>query len=171
MTHQKSRAGNHAYGVHTRNKCFKMEDMKLNTCFAVTLSPPDYRNIVGCGSKMIKGNELETTRQLESHLNDNIQYFKKLKYCKLEIYPELSPTGRLHYHGYIEIKDIVKFYYHDLYLLNEISYEIDTIDPETQKTYIEYITKQQRLMEPIIKEYLGFNYPITIGKGENIQHD
>lgn len=147
--------------THAKQKSPKMEQYKLNTIYAVTLSPPDRRTMTG--AKMIKGNELETYKNLMDSINEDIQYFKKLKYCSLELYTELSNNGRLHYHGYIQIKDILKFTYHDLHLLNQISYEIDTMSEDSCGIYKyeQYVLKQKELWKPFI-EYESMQYPIKI---------
>lgn len=147
--------------THQKQKAPKMEQYIINVIYAITLSPPDRRQLNG--AKMIKGNELETYKTLMENINEDLQYFKKLKYSSLELYPELSPTGRLHYHGYIQIKDILKFTYHDLHLLNQISYEIDTMseDPCGIYKYEQYVLKQKELWKPFI-EYESMEYPIKI---------
>lgn len=144
---------------HQKCKAPKMEVMKINTCYAVTLSPPDRRTITG--AKMCKGNDLETFKTLEMNINEDLQLFKKLKYSKIEVYPELSPTGRLHYHGYIEIHNVLKFYYHDTHILNQISYEIDTIseDPEGIYKYEQYVLKQQQHFKEFL-DYANIQTPI-----------
>lgn len=69
-----------------------------------------------------------------------------LKYADVDMYLELSPKGRFHWHGKILIRDPVKFIIHDLAKLRHYgTYEIDTIT-DTDK-WDNYITKQQKYME------------------------
>lgn len=154
-----------------KHQGLKMEDIKLSTCYAVTLSPPDNRGLV---SRRI-WNIQTPTKILEENIDKHVQIFKSLKYCELELNPELSPKGRLHYHGVIIIKDVLNFYYHDLHILNEtMSYEIDTLseDAEGLLKYTSYCVKQRPIFEAYAKA-TGTKLPISINReeSENIQHD
>lgn len=90
---------------------------------------------------------------------DNI--FKSLKYCHVVLQPELSSGCRWHYHGYIEINDIMMFYIYDLnHIRQSGSYEIDTIENEI--TWVNYVCKQSELMKPICKKYgIPYTYDNT----------
>lgn len=78
--------------------------------------------------------------------------FKSLKYCDVELRPELSQGSRWHYHGLITINEIMKFYIFDLpYLRENGSYEIDTIEDIT--IWTQYCTKQEKIMKDICTEY------------------
>lgn len=83
---------------------------------------------------------------------------------KIDMYPEMSKAGRLHFHGYcsfLKTENIIPFYSRDLKVLNANSQgEIDTIqridcrgseecDPITYRCCRDcYITKQKHIMEP-----------------------
>lgn len=139
--------------THIKNNIkLKPETTQLNTLYSITISPPDYREI-----NTGRCNSVNVIRDYEQKYIETTQLFKRLHHCELELYPELSPTGRLHFHGYIIIKNIFNFFYHDLYLLNKISYEIDTLNDDNN-IYNQYIKKQIHIMEPIHKTLL-FDYP------------
>lgn len=61
-----------------------------------------------------------------------------LKGCGITMFPEFSKRGRLHFHGYLTIKNKVLFYAHDVnYLQLHGNYEIDYItDPLLWDLYI-----------------------------------
>lgn len=148
---------------HQKCKGLKMETLHKNQCYAVTLSPPDRRSITG--AKMVTGNELQTYKILEMNINEDLQLFKKLKFSSLEIYPELSPTGRLHYHGLIQIHDVLRFMYHDLHILNQISYEIDTLSNDEQSVikYTNYVVKQTTYWDDY-KDFTSTEFPLKVNK-------
>lgn len=63
------------------------------------------------------------------------------------MYPEISPKGRIHYHGIINLYDSFEFYSHIIPLLNEVCmFEIDTIDD--MDYWESYIQKDRNIMEP-----------------------
>lgn len=75
--------------------------------------------------------------------------FKGIPNLTLELYPEVSSKGRIHFHGYIGIKDIMNFYIMFVPLLigrNHI--EIDTLSQD-QKVYETYIKKSVKCMKPL----------------------
>lgn len=63
------------------------------------------------------------------------------------LYIELSPTGRWHFHGYINIMDIYEFFCSDIHTLmsNGTSY-MKCIDDNEE--WYKYCTKQQLIMQP-----------------------
>lgn len=68
----------------------------------------------------LAGAELYNLR--ETYIDYITFFIKKFNYCTFRVYPELSPTGRLHYHGYIRFRtetDIILFYSETLRLLQK----------------------------------------------------
>ena len=87
---------------------------------------------------------------------DNI--FKSLKYCEIKLRPELSQGSRWHYHGQIQINEIMKFYIFDLPVLRENgAYEIDSMSEvkisEKYNSWEDYCKKQEKMMKDICTEY------------------
>lgn len=147
------------------NKCqsIKMESMAPDTLYAFTFSPVDSRTFPNVGSKMTKTkNELVTETVILEQLDLWKEYLRKMKYCNFAVYPELSPTGRLHFHGFIQPRDILLFYYHDLHILNDYSYEIDTIGEgeDNHKKYADYVWKQKSLWVPLLDKH-KYKYEIS----------
>lgn len=84
--------------------------------------------------------------------NNIVNIVKRLQYCSLKMYPEISQGSRFHYHGVIVIKDVLNFYIFDLPILKEDSaLEIDNIQDAT--VWKTYYTKCKHLMEPLYKKY------------------
>lgn len=114
--------------------------------YAITINPEDNRNTI----KDTINDYQSVKDHIKSTHQDNIQnIFKNLKYCEVLLYPELSPTGRLHYHGVLTVIDTIQFLWHDVQIIREHAQcEIDTI--KEMKVWEEYISKQYHLM----KEYI-----------------
>lgn len=125
-----------------------MEDVKKGVKYSFTLNPGDIRNFKNKGdtSLMYVRNPNIIRQRVKYAVEMLEEYHSHLIACTYELYPELSPTGRLHFHGTIEINDVFNFFYHDLVLFQNGSvYEIDTIkDPDVWTTYC---TKQKGIME------------------------
>lgn len=92
--------------------------------------------------------KLNNMRDWSERMKENLQ----LKYAEVDVVLEISSKSRLHYHGYILVKDIVKFIIHDLSKLREYgTYSIKQI--EDDEIWKEYVYKQLRFM----KEYAEQN--------------
>ena len=148
---------------HQKNQGINMESMAPDTIYAFTFNPIDTRGQAGIGSRMIQKNETETDRVLLEQLDVIKNYLRKMKFCSFEVYPELSKNGRLHVHGFIMVHNILQFYYHDLHLLNQYVYEIDTINEETKDTYDKYVFKQKSIWLPFCEKH-GYSYKIESKK-------
>lgn len=135
------------YKAHGREpkqfKGLKAEEyVELGGRYAITISPEDSRD-----SEKDTFKDYSDIKEHIREVNDNnIQnIFKRLKFCEVEVYPELSPTGRLHYHGVLTVIDTVGFLWHDVQIIREQSIcEVDTI--KDMNIWLEYVQKQQHLM-------------------------
>lgn len=79
------------------------------------------------------------------------KYLKeKTHYCSIEVYPEVSPVGRLHVHGVVAIEDKYRYLFqmYDVPALVRYGHiEIDTIgDWDVWKTYFK---KQVKYLKPL----------------------
>lgn len=87
--------------------------------------------------------------------------FDGLSYCQVQVFPEFSSLGRLHYHGYIyifDVKEIIDFYRFDLPLLMKgggICIKTITDPVEWSK----YVFKQRVLTEKYFSEQ-GLRYEL-----------
>lgn len=88
-------------------------------------------------------------------LQESINHLYKMLNCcdsiaELVLYPEYSPIGRLHYHGYITIMDKYGFYSNDIHMIKKYgSFELDSIaHPDKWMTYC---TKNKDMMkDPVL---------------------
>lgn len=104
------------------NKLQSIEDVIINTKYSFTVSPcDDYQYF----------NEDDREDKFRKMFK---MYFKKWKSINVYLYPELSPRGRLHFHGTLlfktekSIKTFYLFYISDI--LRKAQIEIDTIGDE-----------------------------------------
>lgn len=145
------------------------EYIELGGRYAITINPEDTRDT--------EKDTIKDYANLREHLNEvcdehKRNIFGRLKFCELEIYPEISPTGRLHHHAILTVIDTVGFLWHDVQVIRENAQcEIDTI--KEMQVWLDYCTKQTHIMKPYLREYpiRIKNYKSELEKGENIQHD
>lgn len=85
------------------------------------------------------------TDHLKTWHTEEIAFFNRLKYCEIECRLEVSSQGRLHVHGRIAVKDIVRFFTVDIRRLQARgTYEIDTIQDPVK--WDQYCRKQSENM-------------------------
>ena len=84
---------------------------------------------------------------------------------EVSLYPEISKTGRLHYHGTIKLVDSFEFYIHIIPLIKEVAnMDIDTIaDPEIWE---QYYTKDRLIMLEGMRQY---DIPYVLDNDTNIK--
>lgn len=83
---------------------------------------------------------------------------RQLNFCDVELRPELSSGNRFHYHGYLWIKDKIRFISNDLQYL--IKYGTYCIEPITDVEWSMYIRKDRHLMIPFLHE-MKLKYKIS----------
>lgn len=137
---------------NARHQSLKLENFKIGTPYAITISPPDLRDI-----STEQSNSVRTLSDFGLKYQTKKKWLLKLHSCIMELYPELSPTGILHWHGTVIIADIFKFMWHDLKILEHAAYKIDDLnDPD--KWFI-YCTKQTHIMRDACHA-INENYPL-----------
>ncbi len=110
-----------------RWKSVKMEDMVKNEPYALTLNPEK-------GYTSIPKNIETLLRCID------------LDACSMELYPEISPIGRYHWHGRLWVHNILSFYLYVIpKLKDKFTFEIDTISEDD--VWKIYCTKQSHLWE------------------------
>lgn len=123
--------------------CIKPEDCYTGVLYSFSINPQEQPEFQ-CFYRM----KLNTLRDWSQQFEDKMS---KVHYCEYTLTCEIGSGGRLHYHGYIKINNIVKFYLHDLRYLKELgTYEIDKI--EDKEVWNIYVEKQKRFMEKYCKE-------------------
>lgn len=93
------------------------------------------------------------TDDIESSYNRICRIFDELPpYAKFAIHFELSPTGRLHVHGYITPIDIAKFYCILIPYLTAVGTVVISRIIDDGYEWEVYINKQKNILEPYFKE-------------------
>lgn len=93
----------------------------LENAYAITISPPSR-----IGTEYLKiGNKSYKYGGHQAIFHDDYRVIiRALKYSVdfVELYPELTTCGRLHYHGVIHIVDMIKWQKHGVKLLNRLGF-------------------------------------------------
>ena len=135
------------------------------------------------GSKSVSPENIKEGQTLAITINPELQFYqvidpsdrfnlwtsnvykllKELRYIvNMKLYPEISQTGRLHLHGYLNISCPAEFFLSDLpYIICKIGHiEIDTIseDLEGRNKYSKYVKKCGKLMEELTSTNLHYNH-------------
>lgn len=85
-------------------------------------------------------------------------FYKKFKHCVFRVYPEISPLGRLHYHGYIRFDtpdDIVMFYIDTIRSMvfeKSCDIAIAPLGDFGDMTWYYYCRKQKHIMKPFFRK-------------------
>lgn len=130
---------------HKKHKGIPLEFMETNKKYAFTFNPAAQPL-----SKMRASLDVWYRQMYEIFIKYNDTII-------VNLYIEASPTGRLHFHGSIEVLHLIK-YTEFLREINSIcSYEIDTIEDES--VWDKYITKQSSIWEHHFKKNV-IGYPL-----------
>lgn len=120
------------------HKAIKPEQCVVGQRYAFSFNPLDQ-------PKFVQFHKVTLTTYTD--WQNGVRKHLSFKHAKVNVFMEISSKGRLHYHGFIIIQNIVKFYLHDLPRLRmEGSYEIDTISD--LPIWHEYLVKQKSFMLP-----------------------
>lgn len=145
-----------------RHKVVPPEEMVVGKTYSFSYNPvkQPYQMLSKIGNSMV---------DLITWHNYNDMIFKSMKNCKIRVVPEISSSRRWHYHGMIEITDVMKFFIEDLYKMNDISsYEIDEIN-DLEK-WSNYCSKQEKIMKPYCQKY-GIPYEYDCTKPMKVKSD
>lgn len=142
-------SANYVNWNNRRHKNPPPEEMKVNLGYAFTYNPE------------VQPLSPKFTLDLITWHNGMDNIFKDLKHCTVKLILEISSGTRWHYHGWITIKDIMKFFIYDLPVLRENgSYEIDHLNDT--EVWRKYCLKQEDLMKDICIEYgIPYTYENT----------
>lgn len=144
----------------------KFEDIEIDVQYAISINPL---------------NEYSVSQKPIQWIKKNYDLLQQIvRGCTLELYPESSPTGRLHFHGYITIHDIFEYlkFLHGLavygtYCIKTITPPIDNEEEEyviqedseesesPYDTWEKYCRKQQNIWIPLFANNI-MCYPIEI---------
>lgn len=123
--------------LHGAHKNPSPETMETSVYYSISINPA----VQPVGHKLA-----------EFFCDVDAQMKKIFKNASVEVVPELSAGSRWHFHGLIQISDIVEFFLEDLPALRaQASYEIDTI--ADQSKWLDYVYKSRHLIEPYLTRY------------------
>ncbi len=134
----------------------KMESVKTHHRYAFNFNP-------------IKQYSKNRFNRMINHLKDKVFKEGDSDIYYVLIYPEYSPTGRLHFHGYILIKDVFRFYSSVLPNLDDCgTYVIKEIEDEV--LWHKYVTKQIDIWKVNVVHSLPTRLPANFAKDQPKKH-
>lgn len=117
--------------MNTKNEIPKLEDMRVGDIYAFTISPDDSRQY------------REDIDRLPKSINLIKTTLKSLSF-EYKLYIELSPTGRIHGHGWIWINDPFSFLMYDVHTITK--HNTICIKPiDDGDKWVDYCTKQSHV--------------------------
>lgn len=126
------------------HKCLKVEQFSTSDQYAFTINP-------------IKQHFSSFDRH-HKVCSDMKKFFSTHDSCSARMYLEISKLGRLHFHGYLIIKDILSFFLYFIPALKDIStFEIDTIqDASVWSTYCnkQLLWESYSQYRPLLLKYI-----------------
>lgn len=140
MNHEKKKSS--SSGFSQRYKCIDPKFMLVDILYSFSWNLEEQPVSIKNGKSYL---------HLRDYYNMVIRRLRRLKYCSIKLYPEISGNGKFHFHGTIKIIDIALFLLLDLpFLKDKASYEIDQItDSDKWKTYM---WKCDTFMKPLCDE-------------------
>lgn len=149
----------------------KMEDIKVGVPMAITLNPI---------------REHDPQRPIMCFITSQYNYLQQHALSggyKLLLYPEASPTAKIHFHGYLIITDILKWIQKGCILLKDLnSFAIKLFfdekkdeddedgEPKGEERWKIYCTKQQHIIKPLFENNV-LDYPLNIGFNDNTDNE
>lgn len=124
-----------------KNTLISFEDLKEGKQYAFSYNPKDcYQSF----------NVIVTDRIREFYRHADT-YFKYKNFSNKKLYVELSPKGRLHYHGIIEVEKVIEFFLYEIpSLLRCGTVCIKEFDDKGFEGWMKYCNKQC-----ILHKYIG----------------
>lgn len=152
--------------------CLEPEDMQPDTWYAFTINPSNKKQFFEHGIKdfykdgLIMDYQKAASNRLTAQLNETKKQLNKMYNIQYDLRLELSHKGRIHYHGYIKVKDVKIFYLIDIVQLQELfTYSIKDIkDPEIWDQYIKKQDPQYRIQSthPVTKEKSSYDLKLEV---------
>lgn len=131
----------------------KVESLKIGEPMAISINPKD---------------EWQAGQLPIAWIRKQYDQLKQLvRGCELSLYPESSPTGRLHFHGYIIVTEILPYLMtlHGLalygtYCIKHLKNKVSE-DAEDENKWEDYCKKQSHVFECLFKSNV-LSYPMEI---------
>lgn len=133
-----------------KNVLIDLEDININEVYAITFNPCDKHQHFRSGQRVT-----ECMKDIEDSI------FYSMTVYTVELYPELSKSGRFHVHGYIRIHDPVAWcLHHAHHLVSRGTLVIKKItEPPEWKKYV----KKQKLFHDYVKIHTFRAIPLKKG--------
>lgn len=123
------------------NVFLKLEDIEIGKAYAFSYNP----SAQPIPSKV---NSIKEWFDIEYNVFQSV-----LQYCEVNLYVEISPTGRFHFHGIIIIRNAVQFIIRDVQHLTGLGTSVIK-EVDKPEVWAEYITKQQDRMQKLLQDEL-----------------
>lgn len=115
------------------------KELKVGVLYAISLNPGALPVIYAEKNDSFKYNYRHYTNTILNKINKCVN-------CNINVNPELSSSGKWHYHGWIKIQDLARFMLYDIKILKQyFCFEIDTIANEDK--WREYVLKGEFYMK------------------------
>lgn len=125
---------------HEMYSSVKYEDIKINELLAITISPADQHN------STISMKEYEHIYKVKDRRGANMRHVRKtlhqLTGSRYRLVFEYSPLGIMHYHGYIQIYDPLRWMDNDIGILKVLGH-FCVKKIEDGEAWKKYINKQK----------------------------
>lgn len=92
-----------------------LETMRVGTKYAITIAP-EYQTL-GWDKKSHTFVYAQPHKTFRKYV---LNHLRNLKACVVDLTYELSPLGRQHYHGYLEVNNVLEFYTYDIHVLKSL---------------------------------------------------
>lgn len=140
---------------HDIHQLLKAEQIVLDTDYAFSYNPKEQHDLVS-----LSGGEYELIikDRKKAFLRKTKLMLHNLKGSSYRLWFEVSPKGRMHWHGYIRIHDLNEWFMHDTMML--MHYGAVCIKEITDRPYWQdYVTKQYKIWSITIQSLLYIDVP------------
>lgn len=126
----------------------KFEDMKIGVKYAFTFNP-EYQP-----------QDLNEVKKWYRFMYDSFVMFKNG--VEVTLWPESSPTGRMHFHGILKVIDFYEYFNFVKYFVLRGHYDLDTIEEEKGKqSWQDYCSKQESIWKKYFED-TSVGYPLSV---------
>lgn len=131
-----------------------LEDLVENKCYAITINPCD------------KYQHFHSMMRLEKCIDDLDKILADIGCYEYVLYPELSPKGRFHWHGFFVVIDKIRFYSYSIPHLLRCGTVVlkELVDVEEWKKYVHKQDVLHRWINKNTKYFLPIVRPIVYRK-------
>lgn len=131
------------FGGKKKNEFVKLEDCHVHQRYSFSYNPVDQPI-------------MESPTGFKDWWQENYNFFRSMLHSTYQLYCELSPHGRWHFHGYVWVTNVLKFYMYDVPRMSNCACSMDSIGPtfDDENQWLAYCIKQQNQLSEFIKDEL-----------------